>query len=114
MKRILLIISIVAVAAMFSACKADIFTVYAQSLPVTKTAAWNANPVSDAVINYTLRLDGIVVNNNITSTTQQFTITTAGAHVLTLTATNQWGTSPATTLNFNVVIPAAPAGLSIQ
>jgi len=94
-------------------CKDAFVTVYAQTLPVTKTLAWNANATSEGVINYTVRLDTVVIGNP-TGTTQQVTINTAGPHVLTVTATNQWGTSPPATLNINVVIPTAPQNLNIQ
>lgn len=90
-----------------------VFTVYAQSLPITKTFAWDANPVGDAVTSYTVRLDGTVVGNP-SGLTQAFTINTTGAHALTLTATNIWGTSAPTTLNFNVVLPSSPSNGRIQ
>jgi len=85
----------------------------AQTLPVTRTAVWDANPVSENVTNYTVTLDGVVVGNP-TSTSQSVVFTTAGAHVLTLTATNLWGTSPITTLNINVIVPTSPKNIKIQ
>ena len=91
----------------------NLLTLEAQSLPITRTAIWDPNPTSDAVINYTLTLDnGTPASTGMTS--QAFTIATAGQHTLHLTATNQWGTSPETTLTFTVVVPVKPANLRIQ
>ena len=87
--------------------------VYAQTLPATKTLAWDVNPIVDAVLNYTVTLDGIVVGNPV-MTTQLVTFTTAGAHVLTVTATNIWGVGPAATLNVTVIVPGRPNNVHIQ
>lgn len=112
MKKILLAVLMTVVT--FSSISCDkVFTVYAQSLPVTKTLAWDANAAADAVINYTVRLDGTVIGSP-TGTTQAFTINAVGAHSLTVTATNIWGTSTPMTLNFNVVIPGVPSNGRIQ
>ena len=54
MKRLLLV---AACALLLTSCARSPFTVYAQSLPITKTIAWDANPVSDAVSTYSLWLD---------------------------------------------------------
>jgi len=90
-------------------------TIYAQTLPVTKTASWNGNPASDNVINYTIQLDSNAAISVLSpSTSTPITFATSGAHTLTLTATNMWGTSPATTLNVNVVVPGTPSGLNVK
>lgn len=114
MKRYIFALVLVALAFAGSACK-DVLsvTVFAQTLPVTKTLLWDANPASDQVTNYTVRLDGTLVGNP-TTPTQAVVFTTAGAHALTVTATNIWGTSPATTLNVVVVIPGAPGNPRLQ
>ena len=85
----------------------------AQSLPITKTLVWDANPASDAVINYTVTLDGATVGNPV-GTSQPVTFTTLGAHVLGVTATNLFGTSPMSTLTVNVIIPGSPKNPKIQ
>mgnify|MGYP003334732990 CR=1 FL=1 len=112
MKRWLGLGTVVALVGIWSAGCNPTQVLYAQSLPVTKTLAWDANPASDAVTNYTVRLDGTVIGNP-TTPTQAFTINTAGLHTLSVTATNTWGTSQASTLSLNVVVPSAPANLRV-
>ena len=88
-------------------------TLEAQTLPITKTLAWDPNPAADAVTNYTVRQDGVVLGNP-TGTTQAVTFTTVGTHTLTVTATNLWGTSAPATLVVNVVVPAVPGNMRLQ
>ena len=64
------------------------------------------------MINYTVTNDGVFVANPV-GLTQTVTFTTAGAHTLTLTATNQWGTSGAASLTINIVVPGPPRNLRI-
>jgi hypothetical protein len=97
----------------FASISCNEIVIHAQSLPVTKTLAWNPNAVGDAVINYNVSLDGTSIGNP-TSTSQAFTITAVGPHTLSVSATNQWGTGPSTLLNFTVVLPGAPSGLGIK
>lgn len=85
----------------------------AQTLPITKTVAWDADPASDAVLNYTVALDGTVVEQP-TGTTQAVTFTTQGLHTITVTATNVWGTSGTGTATVNVKLPTTPANLHLQ
>jgi hypothetical protein len=114
MKRLLLVLGILAVVACATFWpRATVWTVYAQTLPITKTVAWDANPAGDGVLSYTVQLDGVTVGSP-TVTTQTVTFTTAGAHVLRVSATNQWGVSGYTTLTVNVVVPANPANLRLQ
>lgn len=93
-----------------------VFVLYAQTLPITKTATWNA-PIVDATHaaadSYTVRLDGIVVGSP-TTTTQAVTFTTNGAHTVTVTATNQWGTSGPLALSVLVAPPNTISGLTLQ
>lgn len=101
--------------AALSACGPRSFVLYAQSLPITKTIAWDANPVSDAVSTYSLWLDtGIVSTIAAPLLTGTVVFTTPGVHVIHLTATNTWGTSPEATLTVNVVVPGKPTGLRVQ
>lgn len=85
----------------------------AQSLPITKTIAWDANPSIDGVIDYTVRLNGIVVGTPTTTTSQAVTFTTQGPQTITVTARNTWGTGPAGTLNVDVRVPGAPTNIRI-
>lgn len=84
--------------------------IHAQSLPITKTFTWDANPPADGVLNYTVALDGVTVGSP-TGITQAVIFTTVGAHVVSVTATNMWGTGPATSLSVNVTLPSAPKNL---
>jgi hypothetical protein len=105
--------AIILLLATFGYVLKDYDIVWAQSLPATKTFAWDARPVNESVSSYTVRLDGVTIGNP-TGTTQQFTITTTGTHVLTVTATNTWGTSSPSTLNFLVIVPSSPANPRIE
>ena len=87
--------------------------VRAQTLPVNRTLVCDANPPEENVINYTVRLDGTVIGTP-AAPTQPVTFTTAGKHILTVTATNEWGTSGPATLNVNVVVPNNPNNLRLQ
>jgi hypothetical protein len=84
----------------------------AQTLPVTVTLAWDANPASDNVTNYVVRLDGVVVGSP-TGTSQLCTITTAGLHTFAVRAVNLFAESPDSTLTVNVVVPRGPTNLRV-
>ena len=56
--------------------RGSVLVIHAQSLPITKTLVWDANPVGDAVTGYTVRLDGIVIGSP-TLPSQAFTVTMA-------------------------------------
>jgi hypothetical protein len=90
-----------------------VITIEAQSLPIARTVAWDANAPGDAVINYVVRLDGVVIGSP-TGTTQAISITTLGVHVVAVRAVNAWGESVDATLTVNVVAPAKPANLRLQ
>lgn len=115
MKRRLIIIGILftALAVWSFYDKSKITVIHAQSLPKTVTLAWDANPPSDGVTNYVVRLDGVIVGSP-TGTTQNCTITTAGLHVFAVRAVNIWAESPDATLTVNVVVPGKPTGLKLQ
>ena len=88
-------------------------TIHAQTLPAVRTLTWNPNPVGDAVINYTVQLDGATIGNP-TVTQQAVTFNTVGTHTLSVSATNAWGTGPAATLIVNVVVPGTPQNLQLK
>ena len=108
-----LVIGLCAIGASSCAGAAGIAIVAAQSLPVTKTLAWDPNPVAEGVLHYTVTMDGVTVGSP-TTTTQAVTFTTPGAHTLTVSATNQWDTGPASTLLVTVVIPSGTVNLRLQ
>lgn len=95
-----------------------IVTIYAQTLPITKTVTWDANPAADAVNQYDVWLDSgphtVVLAVAPQPYTTSVTFTTGGLHTIRATATNFWGTSTETTLAVNVVVPAKPSGLRLQ
>ena len=88
-----------------------VITLYAQALPVTKTLVWT--PQGAAADSYTVKMDGTTIGSP-TTPSQAVVFTTNGTHVLTVTATNIWGTSAPATLTVNVAAPSAPNGLGIQ
>jgi hypothetical protein len=88
-------------------------TLEAQSLPIARTVVWDANPVTDFVTNYVVRLDGVVIGSP-TGTTQPISITSAGPHTVTVVAVNLWGESAPGSFTFNVVVPGQPANLRFQ
>jgi hypothetical protein len=96
-----------------SACNSAIVTLSAQTLPVSKTLVWDANPASDAVTNYRVSVDGTVIGSP-TAPSQTITLATAGSHTLTVVAVNAWGDSLPSTLTVNVVVPGKPANLKLQ
>lgn len=110
---LLLVLAAMACATFWPRPTPVVWTIYAQSLPVTKTLAWDANPPGDAVLTYTVQLDSVTIGTP-TGTTQLVTFTTGGAHVLRVSATNMWGTSGWATLNANVVGPGSPGNLHFQ
>lgn len=97
----------------FGVRKGGELIIYAQSLPLTKTFAWTDDPTADPATSHTVTLDGAVIPST-TAQSTPFTVTTLGAHVLTVSETNVWGTSPAATLNINVKVPAAPTAGRVQ
>ncbi|MCR4375638.1 MAG: hypothetical protein NUW22_12395 [Acidobacteria bacterium] len=115
MKRNLLIVLALLVAlACASLFRGRGVTVYAQSLPITKTVAWDQTDEATAgVLNWTVRLDGTIVGSP-TVKEQAITLATVGAHTVTVTATNLWGVSSPATLTFTVVLAAAPGNVRIQ
>ena len=90
-----------------------VVTLEAQTLPVTKTVAWDANAASDAITNYVVRLDGTTVGSPV-GTTQLVTFTSLGTHTITVIAQNLWGVSLPATLVVNVISPSTPANIRMQ
>ena len=90
-----------------------VVTVEAQSLPIDRTVAWDANAASDGVTHYTVTLDATLVGSP-TGLTQVVTFASAGSHTIQLRAVNGWGASAPATLTVNVVVPASPANLRLQ
>ena len=85
-------------------------TLYAQTLPVTKTLAWDAGLFADS---YIVTLDAAQIGTP-TGTTQSATFTTAGSHTWTVRSVNLWGQSTAASQTVNVVLPGTPANLRLQ
>ena len=91
-----------------------IVVIHAQSLPITKTVAWDPNPAADNVTQYNLGLDAgprTAILAPVTTGTVIFT--TTGLHTIRLNAQNMWGMSPDATLTVNVIVPATPSGLRL-
>lgn len=105
--------ALLALVSLSSCWTPGVTTVYAQTLPITKTVMWDPNPPEDAVINYVVRLDGVVIGSP-TGVEQVFTVSTAGTHTLTVVAVNAWGESSPGTLVINVVLPTAVKNVRIK
>jgi len=111
MKKLLLVALIFA---SVSCSKIDnVITIHAQTLPITKTFAWDALPSEQQIINYNVTLDKVAVASPVTNS-QQVTFTTAGIHVLTVSGTNTWGTGPSATLIINIILPGTVINLGIK
>ncbi len=110
MKRLLLLALFIVTCV---SCGPVVTTVYAQTFPVLKTLAWDANPAGEGVTNYTVKMDGVTIGSP-TGTTQALSIATAGAHTVTVVAVNLWGTSSPATLNLNVIAPSTPVNPRLQ
>lgn len=118
MKRNLLIAIVLVVAlacaSLFHRTPPGVVTIYAQTLPIVKTVAWDQPDEATAgVTGWTVRLDGTVVGTP-TVKTQAITLTAVGAHTVSVVATNLWGVSSPATLTFTVVLASAPGNVRIQ
>jgi len=84
---------------------------FAQTLPVTLNFAWTANDPSQNVTSYSLFQDGVLCVSPVT-TAGSCSVTVAGLHVFTVSATNSFGTSPLSApLPFFVGVPTVVVGL---
>ena len=79
----------------------------------THYVQWDPNPTSDLVQYYTLVFDTstaqsvpAVIDSTCSCIQAQIAISTGGSHTVSVTATNQWGTSSPTVVTFN----SNPAG----
>jgi len=90
-----------------------VVTLEAQSLPITRTLAWDANALSDMVTHYVVRQDGAVLGSP-TGTTQTVTITTLGMHTFAVRAVSLWGESVDAVLVVNVVVPGTVRNIAIR
>lgn len=87
-----------------------VITIYAQTLPITKTLVWDVTPNADS---YIVTQDAAQIGTP-TATSQSITITSVGGHTFTVAAKNIWGTSTPTSLTVNVALPTAPTGMGIK
>ncbi len=81
--------------------------------------AWDPNPASDNVTYYTLTFDSTVFSvppavDGACACVRQAVTIGAGPHTATVTATNLWGTSAATTLTFNANAAGKPTNPRVQ
>jgi hypothetical protein len=90
-------------------------------LPATLNIAWDPPSPSDNVTNYILQLDAntpvnvpptVDVPSN--SIKASMTISTPGAHTITLQAQNAFSASTPTVLNFTVTTPSSPANVQVN
>ncbi len=100
-----------------------VVTIEAQTLPYTIKLAWDNNPAADNITNYNLIVDGVTtsISTTLCSNTGCFTqtdLTALGVHQISVTATNQFGTSPVSgcvscSMTINLQAPLAPKNLRI-
>ena len=116
MKRWVMLVCLLAAGCGTWSCRSVVVTVEAQTLPITKTFAWDAPAVDathGAADSYIAKLDGVQVGTP-TTTSQSVTFTTLGSHVLSTTSVNLWGMSSPALLTVNVVPPGSPTNTRIQ
>lgn len=95
--------------------------VYAQSFPVTRTAAWDANAPEDVVTEYLLKIDNgeaiHVASSSIDAACNcykvPFTITVAGVHTIKVSAVNEFGESADASATINVQLARVVKGVRI-
>lgn len=80
----------------------------AQTLPITKTVAWD--DADTLITSYTVTLDGATIGTP-TGQTLAVTFATPGVHTIVVTATNLWGSASSQPLQVNVKLPTAPSNL---
>jgi hypothetical protein len=90
----------------------------AQSSTMTVRVQWDPNPPSDGVTLYSLVLDGgaplsVLPSVCTVSVCEQSVVVALGSHTATVTATNQWGTGPATAVTAVIAPPGPPKNLRI-
>lgn len=90
--------------------------VRAQSPTITVRVQWDPNPASDGVTQYSLVVDGgapltVLPSVCTVSVCEQSIVVSLGSHTATVTATNQWGTGPATAVTTVIAPPGAPKNL---
>lgn len=117
MKRLLVLVLFVVVGV---GCNevSPIITLQAQTFPFTVHAELSPPPASNQVVNGTVTWDtGTPVSfpPTVDTTcncvkTPTFSVPDNKTHVASVTWTNAWGTSPATALSFQVVVPGSPQG----
>ena len=94
----------------------------AQSFPFALHVEFNPNPTSDNVTSYSSSLDGGTVSQIpptvVTSCncikTPVYNINDSNLHTISVTATNLFGTSPATSVQFMVKVPSQPAAGTVK
>jgi hypothetical protein len=86
--------------------------------PIAVRIQWDPNPASDGVTSYTVVVDGgspiTVLPTACTTTVCTLGASLSiGSHTVSVSATNDWGTGPATTLVKALIVPGAPKNLTI-
>ena len=113
MRRVIFVIALVAVTRGELAPGGQLVgdVLFAQTLPVMLNFAWTANDPSQNVTSYSLFQDGVLCGSPVTPA-GSCTVTVAGLHVFTVSATNSFGTSPLSApLPFFVGVPTVVVGL---
>src|SRR5215467_8132271 len=95
---------------------------FAQSFPFALHVEFNPNPTADQVTSYSSSLDGGTVSSippTVVSScncikTPVYNINDSNLHTISVTATNLFGTSTPTSVQFIVKVPNAPASGTVK
>ena len=94
----------------------------AQSFPFALHVEFNPNPASDNVTSYSSTLDGgsastippAVITSCNCIKTPVYNINDSNVHTISVTATNLFGVSPMTAIQFQVKVPQAPSSGTVK
>lgn len=87
--------------------------------PLTLNVLWNPSPISDAVTKYTLNHNGTIKEILSTSCgavdcSTTIVVTSSNVQTISLTATNQFGTSLPETITFTATAPGRSTNVRIR
>jgi hypothetical protein len=87
-----------------------VVTLEAQTLPISRTLAWDAGANADS---YIVTQDGTPIGTPV-GLTQPISIATLGSHTFSVVSVNLWGQSAPATLTVNVVSPGQSGNIRIR
>lgn len=87
--------------------------------PITVNVVWDAYPATENITKFTVTHNGTPVDVmpsacTATECAKAITLTSAGPHVVSVTATNMWGTSAPNSITFTASSPGRSGNLRIR